>query len=61
MISSELTKKNKERHFFISDLQYSTTEPQRLYGEQGPLQNLYMTHVLHTTRISYISSVMFCE
>ena len=61
MISSELTTEIEKDLFFISDLQCSTTEPQRLYGEQGPLQNLYMTHVLHTTRISYISSVMFRE
>ena len=41
-----------------SVLRCSTTEPQRLYGEQGLLQSSYMTHVLHTAKISNVDSVM---
>ena len=37
-----------------SVLRCSTTEPQRLYGEQSS----YMTHVLHTAKISNVDSVM---
>ena len=37
----------------------STTDPQRLCGERGPLQSSYMTHILHTARISNINGVMF--
>ena len=36
-----------------SALQCSTTEPQRLYGEWGPLQSLYMTRVVHTVCNGY--------
>ena len=36
-----------------SALQCSTTEPQRLYGEWGPLQSLYMTGVVHTVGNGY--------
>ena len=43
-----------------SILRCSTTEPQRLYGEQGPLRSLYMICVLHTATISSIDSVFFC-
>ena len=42
-----------------SILRCSTTEPQRLYGEQGPLRSLYMIRVLHTDRISGVDSVFF--
>ena len=42
-----------------SALRCSTSEPQSLSGEQGPLRSSYMTHVLHTTRISYVDSVVF--
>ena len=42
-----------------SILRCSTTEPQRLYGEQGPLRSLYMICVLHTATISSIDSVFF--
>ena len=36
-----------------SMLQCSTTEPQRLYSEQGPSQSSHMTSVLHTVRIEH--------
>ena len=36
-----------------SALQCSTTEPQRLYGEWGPLQSSYMTRVVHTVGNGY--------
>ena len=39
----------------------STTEPQRLYGEQSPLQSSYMTQILHTAKISKVNIVMFCK
>ena len=60
MISSELTTEI-EKDIFSSQTSNALPLSHRDYGEQGPLQNLYMTHVLHTTRISYISSVMFRE
>ena len=41
-------------------LRCSTIQPQRLYGEQGQLRSSYMTHVLLTTRISNVDTVMFC-
>ena len=44
-----------------STLWCSTTEPQRLYGEKGPLQSSYMTHILHTAKISKVNIVMFCK
>ena len=34
----------------------STTELQKLYGEQGPLQSSYTTYVLHTSSISNFNS-----
>ena len=42
-----------------SALQCSTTEPQRLYGEQGPLKSSCMTQILHTAKISNVDSIMF--
>ena len=42
-----------------STLPCSTTEPQRLYGERGPLRSSYITRVLHTAKISDVDSVMF--
>ena len=39
----------------------STTDPQRLCGEQGPVQSSYMTHILHTARISNVNGVMFVK
>ena len=39
--------------------QCSTTEPQNLHGEQGPLWSSYITCILHTTRISNVNSIMF--
>ena len=36
-----------------SMLWYSTTEPQR--------QSSYMTHILHTAKISKVNIVMFCK
>ena len=44
-----------------SALRCSTTEPQRLYGEQGLLQSSYMTRVLHSARISNVDSVILCK
>ena len=42
----------------------STTEPQKLYGELGPLRSSYMIRVLHTARISraqnLLSSLFLC-
>ena len=40
-------------------LQCSTTEAQRLYGEQGPLKSSCMTQILHTAKISNVDSIMF--
>ena len=37
----------------------STTDPQRLCGERGPVQSSYMTHILHTARIGNVNGVMF--
>ena len=36
-----------------SALQCSTTEPERFYGEWGPLQSSYMTRVMHTVGNGY--------
>ena len=36
-------------------------EPQGLCGEPDPLQSSYMTHVLHTARISNIYSLIFWD
>ena len=51
---------HKESNLRPSDsvLRCSTTEPQRLYVEQGLLQSSYMTHVLHTAKISNVDSVI---
>ena len=40
-----------------SALQWSNTEPQRFYGDQGALRSSYMTPVLHTAKISNVDSV----
>ena len=37
----------------------TTSEPQRLYGEQAPLRSSYRTHVLHAAMISDFDSIMF--
>ena len=42
-----------------SALQCSTTEPQRLCGEQGPLKSSCMTQILHIAKISNVDSIMF--
>ena len=42
-----------------STLPYSETEPQRHYGERGPLWSSCMTPILHTVRISDVDSVIF--
>lgn len=44
----------------ISGLQCSTTEPQRLFGERGPLRSSCMIRVLHTARINDVDSVKVC-
>ena len=36
----------------------STTEPQRLYGEQGTFQSPNMTYVLHNARIGNVVKVL---
>ena len=42
-----------------SVLQCPTTEPQRLYSEQGPMWSSYVTHILQTAGISNVLSIMF--
>ena len=42
-----------------STLRCSTTEPRRLYGEQGPLGSSCTIRVLRTARISNVDSVVF--
>ena len=42
-----------------SALHCCTTEPQRRYGELGPLRSSYMTRVLHATKISNVDSSLF--
>ena len=43
-----------------SALRCSTTEPQKSYGPGGEVYNeVHMTRVLHTARISSVDSVMF--
>ena len=54
---------HEELNFRFSDfaLRCSTTVLKRLYSEQGSLRSSYMTHVLHTARISNVDSVMFVK
>ena len=61
LVTSMGQRENEKSNLGPSDsaLQCSATEPQRLYGKRGPLQSSYMTHVLHTAKISDIYSVMF--
>lgn len=40
-----------------SDANYATPEPQTLWWTR-PLQNSYMTHVVHTARISNVDTIM---
>ena len=42
-------------------LRCSTSVLKRLYSEQGSLRSSYMTHVLHTARISNVDCVMFVK
>ena len=52
---------HKESNLTPSDsvLQCPTTEPQRLYGKQGPTWSSYVTHILQTAGISNVLSIMF--
>ena len=42
-------------------LRCSTTEPQRLHGEQEVYYEVRMTRVLHIARISNVDSVLFVD
>ena len=44
-----------------STLWCSTTEPQGIYGEQGPFWSSYMTCILNTSGISSVNIMMFCK